>query len=92
MAEVGLEVARRLKFTQDEAVFMIPTAGYDSYAVEGMGFYDPESDAAFVAALKANLPPSVRVIECDTHIEDPVFASDAAHRLIELIEKHQRVH
>jgi uncharacterized protein (UPF0261 family) len=91
MAEVGLEVARRLQFTQDEAVFMIPTAGYDSYAVEGMGFYDPEADEAFVTALKANLPAACQVVECDTHIEDPAFATEAAHRLIGLIEKHHWV-
>ena len=49
MAEVGREVARRLQYTTCDAVFMIPTAGYDSYAVKGEGFYDPEADAAFVA-------------------------------------------
>jgi uncharacterized protein (UPF0261 family) len=91
MAEVGLEVARRLQFTHDETVFMIPTAGYDSYAVQGMGFYDPEADAAFVQALKANLPPIFRVIEYDTHIEDPAFAIEAANQLIELIEKRHQV-
>lgn len=86
MAEVGKEVARRLQHTTDEAVFLIPTAGYDSYAVEGMGFYDPEADAAFVAALKANLPPNIRVVERATHIEDPAFATEAAESLIRLIE------
>jgi uncharacterized protein (UPF0261 family) len=86
MAEVGREVARRLGHTRGEAIFMIPTAGYDSYAVEGMGFYDPEADAAFVAELKANLPDNFRVIERDTHIEDPAFATEAAELLISLIK------
>lgn len=86
MADVGEEVARRLKDTQGNAVFLIPTAGYDSYAVEGMGFYDPQADAAFVDALKANLPPTVPVVERNTHIEDPEFASEAARMLITLIE------
>ncbi len=89
MAEVGREVARRLQFTRDEAIFMIPTAGYDSYAVKGKGFYDPEADQAFVDALKANLPPNFTIIERDTHIEDPAFATEAAQRLIELIQKRQ---
>ncbi len=86
MAEVGKEVARRLQFTKDRAVFMIPTAGYDSYAVKGMGFYDPEADRAFVTELKAALPKNIRLLECNTHIEDPAFAADAAHLLISLIE------
>jgi len=86
MAEVGKEVARRLQFTRSRAVFMIPTAGYDSYAVKGKGFYDPQADAAFVAELKANLPKSIRVVERDTHIEDPAFAAEAVETLIALIE------
>jgi uncharacterized protein (UPF0261 family) len=86
MVQVGREVARRLQHTRGDAIFMIPTAGYDSYAVEGMGFYDPEADAAFVAELKANLPVNIRVIERDTHIEDPAFATEAAQLLMSLIE------
>jgi uncharacterized protein (UPF0261 family) len=87
MAEVGVEVARRLGYTKDEAVFMIPSAGYDSYAVAGEGFFDPDADSAFLESLKANLPGNIRVIERDTHIEDPAFASEAAETLITLIEK-----
>jgi uncharacterized protein (UPF0261 family) len=91
MAEVGREVARRLRHTQTEAVFMIPTAGYDSYAVEGQGFYDPTADAAFVAELKAGLPSNIRVIERNTHIEDPAFATEAVELLISLIEAKRRI-
>lgn len=85
MAMVGKEVARRLQFTQGNAIFLIPTAGYDSYAVKGMGFYDPQADAAFVEALKKDLPKTIRVVERDTYIEDPAFAVEAAQLLIELI-------
>lgn len=87
MAAVGREVAHRLRHTGDEAIFMIPTAGYDSYAVKGKGFYDPEADKAFVDALRANLPDNFTIIERNTHIEDPAFATEAAERLIGLIEK-----
>lgn len=87
MGEVGREVARRLQYTKDDAIFMIPTAGYDSYAVKGQGFYDPKADAEFVNELKANLPDNFQVMERDTHIEDPSFASEAAEMLISMIEK-----
>ena len=87
MARVGEEVARRLQHTTDEAVFIIPTAGFDSYAVAGEGFHDPAADQAFIDTLKANLPANIKVIERDTHIDDPVFATEAARLLIELIEK-----
>jgi uncharacterized protein (UPF0261 family) len=90
MAEVGREMAQRLQYTRQDAIFMIPTAGYDSYAVAGMGFHDPQADAAFVAELKANLPKTIRVIERETHIEDPAFATEAAELLISLIEARQK--
>ena len=90
MAEVGRELAKRLSFTKDRAVFMIPTAGYDSYAVKGKGFYDPEADAAFVKELTANLPPCFEVVKRDTHIEDPAFAVEAAKTLLSLIEAKKR--
>ncbi len=90
MAEAGKEVVRRLQHTRAEAVFMIPTAGYDSYAVAGGGFHDPAADARFVEELKAGLPENIRIIERVTHIDDPAFATEAAQALIELIEK-QRV-
>ncbi len=88
MERVGAEVAQRLSFTKDEAVFMIPKGGYDSYAVKGGGFYDPEADAAF--ALKARLPGNITVVERNTHIEDPAFAEEAALTLIGLIEAKQK--
>jgi uncharacterized protein (UPF0261 family) len=87
MAQVGKEVARRLQHTQTDAVFLIPTEGYDSYSVKGQGFYDPEADAAFVRELKTRLPENIRIIERDTHIEDPAFAAEAAQCLISLMKR-----
>jgi uncharacterized protein (UPF0261 family) len=85
MAEVGKEVARRLQYTRGDAIFLIPNGGFDSYAVKGMGFYDPQADAAFVETLKQGLPKSICLIERDTYIEDPAFAIEAAQMLIGLI-------
>ena len=67
---------------------MIPTAGFDSYAVKGGGFHDPASDAAFIRELKAGLPASIRVEERNTFIDDPAFATEAAKTLITLIENY----
>lgn len=86
MRAVGEEVARRLQYTSSEAIFLIPTGGYDCYARKDQPFYDPEADAAFVEALRARLPRNFRVIERDTHIESPTFADESARMLIQLIE------
>jgi uncharacterized protein (UPF0261 family) len=84
MAELGREVARRLR-AGGEAVFLVPTGGYDSYAVPGGPFHDPDADAAFVRELAAGVGPGVRVVERPTHINDPAFAAEAAETLLGLI-------
>ena len=86
MAEVGQEVARRLQYTKGNAVFLIPSLGFDSYAVKGQRFYDPEADAAFITELKAGLSQNIRVVERNATIDDPVFATEAARLLIALME------
>lgn len=90
MADVGDEVGRRLQHTGDEAVFLIPVGGYDSYAVLGQGFHDPDADAAFVRRLKATAPSSVRIVERDLDIENPQFAAEAATTLIGLMEAKKK--
>jgi uncharacterized protein (UPF0261 family) len=86
MQRVGEEVARRLQHTTGPAVFMIPEGGFDSYDVPGGDFWDPESDAAFVEALRRQLPKNVEIELRPENIEDPVFAEAAARRLIGLIK------
>jgi uncharacterized protein (UPF0261 family) len=90
MAQVGREVGRRLQHTKGNAIIMIPKAGFDSYSIEGRGFYDPEADAAFVAALKESAPACIRIIERSTHIEDPDFAAEAAQALLSLLAARKR--
>jgi uncharacterized protein (UPF0261 family) len=85
MADVGREIGRRLQATTDDAVFLIPTAGYDSYATAGEALSDPESDAAFVATLRETAPRNVRIVERPLDINDPAFAAEAANTLIGLI-------
>jgi uncharacterized protein (UPF0261 family) len=86
MIEVAEECVKRLSHTKGNAVYMVPTAAFDSYAVKGGGFHDPEADAAFTAVLKQKLPKCIRVVERDTHIDDPAFATEAAQTLMSLIE------
>jgi uncharacterized protein (UPF0261 family) len=86
MADVGREVGRRLSSTRNDAFFLIPKAGYDSYATRGEPFFDPEADASFVEALRTSLPPQVVVIERDLDINDPAFSIEAATMLIGLMQ------
>jgi uncharacterized protein (UPF0261 family) len=92
MADVGREIGKRLQATRDDAVFLIPTGGYDSYATVGEPLSDPESDAAFVAALRESAPRNVRIVERPADINDPAFAAEAANTLIGLIRARPGVH
>ncbi len=84
---VGYEIARRLKGSKGPTVFMVPGKGYDSYSVEGMDFWEPDSDQAFVDVLKKELPPNIPVMERNQDINDPEFAEEMARTLIEIMGK-----
>jgi uncharacterized protein (UPF0261 family) len=92
MCTVAREVALRLGHTKGEAVFLVPRTGFDCYSVEGQDLNDCDADTAFIVELKKCLPANIKVLERNTHIEDPVFATEAAELLISLIEKPQQSH
>jgi uncharacterized protein (UPF0261 family) len=58
--------------------------------VPGGPFHDPAADAAMVSALRAPLGPQVDVVEMDTHVNDPDFATAMARRLDELLRTSER--
>ena len=90
LKQVAREIGRRLQSTRGKAVLMIPTRGTGSYAMPGGPLNDPRGDKAYFAALRQALPPTIEVVERDTHAEDPSFVEEAVSRLIALIEQDRR--
>lgn len=84
--QVAQEICKRLQSTKANAVVMLPLRGVGRYSIPGGPLHDPEGDNAFFDALKAGLPPNVRVIEIDAHAEDPVFVREAVQRLVDMVE------
>lgn len=82
---VAEEIGRRLQTTKGDAVMMLPLQGTSRYAIEGGPLHDPEGDAAFFATLSKALPPSVQVVECPMHAEDPAFVDEAVARLLAML-------
>jgi len=73
-ARLGEILAGKLnRGTGPRAVF-IPGRGISRIAAEGGAFHDPEADRALIGRLKADLDPSIEVVEMDTDINDPKFA------------------
>ncbi|MFC1884048.1 Tm-1-like ATP-binding domain-containing protein [Thermodesulfobacteriota bacterium] len=82
---IAHEVAEKLNLCPDKKLikFVIPLRGFSSISVEGGVLYEPESDKAFINALKAKLDSAIDIVEVDTHINTPEFADavvDALYR------------
>ncbi len=83
-AELGRIIARKLNAATGPLALFLPLGGVSMIDVPDAPFYDPEADAALIAELKAGLRPDVEVVEMDTDINDPAFATAMADRLDEL--------
>ncbi|MGM0365841.1 MAG: Tm-1-like ATP-binding domain-containing protein [Actinomycetota bacterium] len=83
------EQAKRVNPAKGHIEWFIPMKGFCSYSVEGGPLYDPEADKAYVEALKSELRDDIYVRVIDRDINDPVFATMAAERLVELMRKEQ---
>jgi uncharacterized protein (UPF0261 family) len=85
MAAVGRLMAAKLNRASGPAGVLIPTRGFSDYDRRGGVFFDPAADAAFTAALRADLDPRVPIEEADAHINDEPFADRCVERLLALL-------
>lgn len=79
-------MAERLNSSTGPVTVLIPLRGWSENGRAGGPLHEPDTDAAFVRALKASLGGRVRFIEVDANINDPVFAARAAEALIEMMD------
>lgn len=79
-------MAERLNSSTGPVTVLIPLRGWSENGRAGGPLHEPDTDAAFVRALKASLDGRVRFIEVDANINDPVFAARAAEALIEMMD------
>jgi uncharacterized protein (UPF0261 family) len=82
---VAALLAARLNAARGSTTLVVPLRGFSAEGREGGVLHDPAADAAFLAALRPALAPTVRVVEIDTHINDPAFAGAACALLFEAI-------
>ncbi len=86
MVRVAKEITSRLADTKTNAYFIMPTKGVSRYSAEGMVLEDQESDEAFFNEIRSSLPKNIKLIERETHAEDPAFIREAVDLLISLVE------
>jgi uncharacterized protein (UPF0261 family) len=63
----------------------LPLRAFGWFAREGQPLYNPESDRAFIDTFKAHAPASVRIIEMDTHLNDPEVGETAVGLMQEML-------
>lgn len=77
MREVAGTVAERLNRHPNRKMvkFLVPMQGFSVLGVAGGPLHEPDTDAAFVAELKKQFDPDIEVIELETHLNTPEFAT-----------------
>ena len=77
MRQVARTVAERLNKHPNRMLvkFLVPTRGFSVPGAPGGPLHEPETDRAFVDELKTLFHPEIQVIELDTHLNTPEFAS-----------------
>jgi uncharacterized protein (UPF0261 family) len=83
--QMGHVFAHKLNAASAPVHVLIPLKGFSILDSPGERFWDPEADAAFVQALKAELRSDIPVEELDLNINDPAFADRATTVLLEML-------
>lgn len=91
MAEVGRVFAEKANAATGPTTVCVPTQGYSVPDSRGGDFWDPDADAAFVAAVQAGLHGDVRLRLIDAHINDDVFIDAVLVELMALIDAPSQV-
>jgi uncharacterized protein (UPF0261 family) len=89
MQTIAREVAGKLNRSQNKKLvkFIVPTKGFSSLSVPGGALHDPESDRAFINALKSHLDSEIAIVEVDAHINTTEFARAVVGALYQAMDK-----
>ena len=88
MADLGKLVAERLNGARGPVCVVAPTRGFSLSDTNGNALWYPEADAAFLAALEANLRHDIPFERVDATVNDPAFAERVAERYAFITKEH----
>ena len=91
MAELGTVFARKANQAGGPTEIIVPLGGFSVPDAPGKPFWNPDADAAFVSALRAELADHVGLTVLEHHINDAAFIDHVLQALTALLE-HQQVH
>jgi uncharacterized protein (UPF0261 family) len=84
--QIGRTIAQRLSRGIGRRAIILPRGGVSALDRTGQPFDDPGARKSLFDAIRSNLGESVELIELDSHINDPQFASAAVQKLILMLE------
>lgn len=88
MIALGRLFAERLNQARGPVIIAVPTQGLSIPNVPGGVFWNPESDAAFLETLRADIRTDIPVLTFERHVNDPEFGRQVADIFVELMQKN----
>jgi len=85
MAATAQVIAGRLNDSKGPVEVILPLQAFGWFALPGQPLYDPDSDQAFRSAFKECISPRVKVVEIDTHLNDPQVGELAVEMMQEML-------
>lgn len=85
LVSVAKIVAKKLNRAKGPVRMFIPLQGFSFPDREGLPHYEPETNRAFIDALKADLKDAVYIEEVDGHINDPAFMDVVVAAFLDLM-------
>lgn len=86
---LGERLATRVSRSPAPAAIVLPLRGISQVASEGGIFHDIAADQALFDAIRHHAGGHVRILEADTHINDPAFAALLVETLLGMLPPHQ---
>ncbi len=85
MAQVARLIAGCLARSSGPVAVILPLRAFGWFACEGQPLHDPESDRAFIETFKTHAPPGIKMVEIDTHLNDPAVGETAVRLMKEML-------
>ena len=88
--QMGEIFAKKANAAKGPVAFLFPLRGVSMLDGDGQPFCDREADQALFNAVKANVKPTIPVVEVGLNINDPGFANKAFEMMLRLINERER--
>ena len=89
LVSVGKLTAQKLNLGKGPIRVFIPLRGFSYPDRKDLPHWEPEGNRAFIDSFKANLSPSIPVVELDAHINDPEFIDPVTEAFLSMMGRQK---